>query len=520
MNKKKEGIDIEKYHWNYIEKFRKRLEKEGKEEKEIVKEVQEERGRIRDGHVERAKQGVEKWNAWAAGVKELLTKALENSLKGARLLKDDRREVELAIRNEYVIDFTVDKERNNLDVADFAYFNFPLMVNFSRVEFSGKADFSKAEFSAEADFFDVKFSGKADFSKAKFSGKADFNFATFVAVADFRGATFSAEAYFSGAEFYGEANFDIATFVAVADFSGAEFYGEATNFDDATFSGRVGFRDAIFNGVHKTISFENTQFEKQSSFTDVKFEPPKPPKDRLFRNQSLKDKALKDKGPFTIPVDFRDAYFHVVPLVDSFPSDLSQFIKANKRREKDKKQGKKDFYAISEVKFRVLKRMAEVNNNHLKATEFYACELYCQRRANNNNSKWSNYIYSWFSGYGLSFFRPFAIWWVLILSLAFAGQAGMDGKLRCSEIKRSNLERAVFYAAPSLSPIGNIYSSYQSEVRKRLYPKAKSETNSESNWDDGKLPTGVGIIRFFQSILSMTMLFFMGLALRNRFKIK
>ena len=40
---------------------------------------------------------------------------------------------------------------------------------------------------------------------------------------------------------------------------------------------------------------------------------------------------------FSIPVDFRNAYFHVAPLVDSFLSDLSQFIKANKHREQSKK---------------------------------------------------------------------------------------------------------------------------------------------------------------------------------------
>ena len=133
--------------------------------------------------------------------------------------------------------------------------------------------------------------------------------------------------------------------------------------------------------------------------------------------------------------------------------------------------------------------------------------------------KWSNYIYSGFSGYGLSFVRPFRRWVVILLAAVFV-QACVDGKLRYSERKDFNLERAAFYAVPSLSPITSIYSSYQSEVRKRLYPKAKSEINSESNWDDGKLPTLVGIIRFLQSVLSTIMLFLMLLALRNQFKIK
>ena len=467
MNEKIEKIDIKKYRINYLKK----LPKE-KREKETQK------------HIDRAVLGVVEWNDWAYRVEKEIKKRIKQMYpEGAS------EEEKLLIRNQYQIDFTAgqtaNEEDNTLDVVDFKGFNFPIRVDFSYVTFSDKAHFSYATFFSWAIFLGATFSGKAVFLNAKFF----------------------AEAFFAGATFSGQVDFNHATF------------------SDAVFFGGV-----IFNEEHQDISFAGAQFEKQSLFADVKFEAPK-------------SKDTKNKALFSIPVDFRQAYFQSTPLVDGFPSDLSQFIKANKDTEsqfikadkdKDKKAEQsteliKYFYTESESKFRRLKRLAEADNNHLKAAGFYACELYCQRRANHwlNWRNYSNYIYSWFSGYGLSFVKPFCIW-LVILVVAVVGQARVDKEITFKEItfkppsevieiikSVATDERTGFYIAPSFSPISSINWKYQSEVRKRLYPKNEAE-----NLAKGQMSTGIKIIRFLQSILSMVMLFLMLLALRNRFKIK
>ena len=627
MNENIEKIDMKKYRRDYLEKLSKRDRKD---------ETQE--------HIERAKKGVEVWNAWALKIETEINEEIEK--KHGKNASDEQK---LAIRNQYKIDFTGATKVNTLDVGDFAGFNFPIAVNFSGLTFSGEANFYHATFSGMANFYHATFSGEASFHTAKFSGEANFYHATFSGLAyfssakfsggaNFLGAKVSGLAYFTDATFSDRVNFSRVTFSDTADFKGVKFSREVdrystgyikqlpkekreketqehirrakkglnkwnawalrieteikqeikerypegasdwqkqdirnqyeidftagkkvntldvtnffgfhfpirVNFNDATFSswavfinakfsGIVGFINAKFSGLahfheatfsdkvnfshatfsglaifsgvifnggeHQYISFQGANFTSANSFADVKFEAPK-------------SKDTKNKVLFSMPVDFRNASFQSTPLVDSFPSDLSQFIKANKDKEQSTELIKY-FYTTSEAKFRRLKRLAEADNNHLKATEFYACELYCQRRASNNYlnwKNWSNYIYSWFSGYGLSFLKPF-VSWLVILVVAVVAQACVDGK----EPKFFD-ERTTFYAAPSFSPISSINWKYQSEVRERLYPKCEAE-----NIEKGQMPRFIQTIRFSQSILSMTMLFFMLLALRNRFKIK
>ncbi len=448
-------IDIRKYHRGYVHT--------------LSEEAQQ---TMRQEHLNRMQQGRAVWNAWAKQVLEAIEQAYPQNATEAE---------KLAIHNQYKIDFSgveFDEE------ADFSVFIFPIAADFAKATFSGRANFWEATFSGKAYFRQATFSGEAYFREATFSGEAYFGKATFSGKVDFWKATFSSEAYFSRATFSGEAYFNRATFSGVAIFGQATFSGVAV-FLYATFSGGAIFSWATFSGV--TV-FLGAQFQQQS----------------LFINMKLLDVAKE------IPCDFRQTYFHLPPLVDDFPSDVAQFIKANKSIERDK-----EFYKDCEAKFRALKQLAERNNHHQKTLEFYGCELYCQRQACGGWHKpknWVSYFYGLLSGYGLSLWRPTLLWLTVMFSSIYI-QAHYDDRISCCpETIHISWERLGFYVAPSMPPfVGK--PLYQKEVRHRLY---KNKVDKDLN---GQLPTFNRVVRFFQSLITFITLFLFGLALRNRFKI-
>jgi uncharacterized protein YjbI with pentapeptide repeats len=155
---------------------------------------------------------------------------------------------------------------------DFRRVTFCLWANFVGATLSRWADFDGATFSSGADFSLTTFSGSAAFSGAIFSNLADFQRASFHDHAGFSGATFSDQAIFSGAIFSKEANFQRARFHNHATFSGATFTGRA-DFSRVRFSGRASFSGAAFS---KDTLFVNAEMENPTWFEDAKFssEPP------------------------------------------------------------------------------------------------------------------------------------------------------------------------------------------------------------------------------------------------------
>jgi hypothetical protein len=138
---------------------------------------------------------------------------------------------------------------------------------FSTATFNSFALFSGATFSAAALFGNTTFSGTAMFADATFSGETSFSGATFSEAALFFGATFSGDALFGDATFSGETSFSRATFRGVAGFDSATFFGEA-QFNSATFSGFTYFSESTFGkaGSDERVSFADCQFQKPTSF--------------------------------------------------------------------------------------------------------------------------------------------------------------------------------------------------------------------------------------------------------------
>ncbi len=199
--------------------------------------------------------------------------------------------------------------------AEFSDTKFLGHTYFQNTYFSRNVNFGQAEFGIDAVFSATTFKGRADFSEALFKSTGDFRNASF-GNANFRDTTFSSKTSFEGAKFYGNAIFDWAnfkstelgyvlfkqteffdsasfkatkfpaeadfqksTFMGHTDFQSAQFQGGA-EFDSATFQGPCSFYKSEFRSslnvnnthFHRRVDFQRTTFEYLPDFRYVKFD--------------------------------------------------------------------------------------------------------------------------------------------------------------------------------------------------------------------------------------------------------
>jgi Pentapeptide repeats (9 copies) len=133
-------------------------------------------------------------------------------------------------------------------------------INFEGFEFGDEAKFARATFGDDATFELATFGNNADFQHARFGQGAKFNHATFGDGAIFELATFGNNADFQHATFGDGANFDGAAFG-----SGADFY-------NTVFKGHVGFAKKSGDNRFLSISFANARFNGEADFSGRTFE--------------------------------------------------------------------------------------------------------------------------------------------------------------------------------------------------------------------------------------------------------
>lgn len=122
-------------------------------------------------------------------------------------------------------------------------------------------------FSRDVELEKWVFRGFVSFSDATFDGVALFNSATFGGLAMFVSATFGGDAFFGSATFDGDARFGSATFGGVAEFTEATFGGPAW-FSAATFGGPAWFASATFVG---DADFSDGAFAGPADFRNARF---------------------------------------------------------------------------------------------------------------------------------------------------------------------------------------------------------------------------------------------------------
>ncbi|MCZ0928614.1 pentapeptide repeat-containing protein [Halomonas janggokensis] len=152
--------------------------------------------------------------------------------------------------------------------ADFDKAHFAYGANFQETHFSEGAFFPDAVFARGSNFKKAYFSELAEFQEAYFVGHANFQEAHFVDFADFKEANFAMRTDFQKARFNGNASFEKAHFNEAAHFQEVHFAGE-TNFQEADFADFANFQKVYFSG--DTV-FQKTHFNKQGVvFTDALF---------------------------------------------------------------------------------------------------------------------------------------------------------------------------------------------------------------------------------------------------------
>ncbi|NQY81901.1 MAG: hypothetical protein HRT36_02420 [Alphaproteobacteria bacterium] len=144
-------------------------------------------------------------------------------------------------------------------------------------------------------------------------------------------------------------------------------------------------------------------------------------------------------------------------------------------------------------RLRRLKEISEQNKDHGKALEFNALELQGERHYDNNKSWHGLFLESCFrifSNYGRSVFRPL----LFLIVLWF-----VCGSVYC--YFTGNIQSPLAFSARQMFPL--IASLREADF---------SEVYQNFDWC-------IKIMMFFQSILAFMLIFLVGLALRNRFRL-
>ena len=154
-------------------------------------------------------------------------------------------------------------------------------AQFKGATFKGTAQFARTAFGASVNFDDANFEGVADFTKASFGVGASFTRVTFSDELLFRRATLGGASSFVGAILKTRGQFDDVYFGPGAMFSGAVF-GDGTSFKGARLDNIASFEGAIFAGLASfesgnvgeeffAVDFSRAFFGGQVSFADRAF---------------------------------------------------------------------------------------------------------------------------------------------------------------------------------------------------------------------------------------------------------
>ncbi|WP_421701833.1 pentapeptide repeat-containing protein [Aliiroseovarius sp.] len=155
--------------------------------------------------------------------------------------------------------------------ANFHLACFDRTAKFNATEFHGGVSFRRTRFKASALFRDLMALHWAFFTKASFLGDSTFFRAKLSGEVSFKDSTFSREASFYGSTFLNGATFLRTTFCGSVDFDYSSFEHLAA-FYGASFSGFAYFGEATFGEFEACeVLFSESQFEKPTTFRNAHF---------------------------------------------------------------------------------------------------------------------------------------------------------------------------------------------------------------------------------------------------------
>lgn len=350
-------------------------------------------------------------------------------------------------------------------------------IRFDLLEFPGTTSFREAIFDSSDIFYGTKFSGWVYFDKAIFSGSASFLGTKFSKGASFNDATFSESTHFMIASFTGQTSFIRTTFNGEAVFTGTEF-GKETNFDNATFNGVATFVGATFGYVN----FSQATFKEAASFHSSVF------------NSAL----VQDGTIFEMVPDFQSTKINHHVSMDSLRVGFE-----GKRLLVFWEQGSDQKDA---PKYRRLKEMAILAQDHRQEQEFFALELKSMRGSRVNGvALYPGLLYETLSNFGRSLMRPmFGLLFTWVIFAMINISVSQDSHEIAPPVTRI-ASAAFIYSGAQIFPFISGTGDARSWALSQLY--------------DRGVPGFVHSLNILEGLLALVFLFLVGLALRNRFRI-
>jgi len=355
--------------------------------------------------------------------------------------------------------------------ASFSLATFTHPTRFYSATFSQDAQFNSATFTQVVNFSSATFAQSASFSSATFAQFADFTSATFTQYALFSSVTFAQVASFASSKFAHSAYFSFATFEQAADFSSATFE-QAADFSSATFSGFAYFRETRFGtdvrpDQRYVLTFSDAIFERPTSFREAEFK---------HRYPELDGTVFHDKTQFTAEGVF-------------WPQGSQP----------DPKQAKEACAVLRHV---VAKQSLPEDEGF-----FFRKEMRFAGRCGPKPARPLYWLYGLVSNYGHSVWRPVAGLAAVAILFFPAFQGCLPAEGYC--VVDPPAQRLLSWKDSAGLSLSNMFKFFGFQT---LYFR---EFLGDKNLSDG-----IKVAASVQTGLSFVLLFFLGLGLRSRFRLR
>ena len=335
---------------------------------------------------------------------------------------------------------------------------------FAACLFNEPVSFISAEFFVGAHFADSEFKRGVKFSKADFWWHADF----------------------VGTVFKGHTSFDNTVFETQADFAGSDFGKKKADFSNAVFKINALFRGTRFQG---RVIFFGSRFERYSEFASAEFQGLTDFSNTHFNGETIFANARFTKSPpwFFGATLSENTYWYDVDWPDaSFARSTRDDVRAYER----------------------LKLLMDSQKKTHDEQMFHRMELRCREVEDGPPKNWPSRLYGWVSNYGWSIKRPvLGLILSVILGWAFIG-IGFLFTGPCPASDGSDLGVGCCELALQLS-ISNTFGFL-----------GLSRTVLTSEYEVMESFTWFEFLAGFQFFLGPVLLFFLFLALRNRYRMR
>ncbi len=403
-------------------------------------------------------------------------------------------------------------KRVNFSIATFVEHS-----QFASSVFEGDANFAGARFALDAGFSHIKFKSEAIFSNAKFERLAHFGSVDFLGIANFSGIEFGRAAQFYGSTFGEEANFSSSNFRQVGTFVDASFRKEA-NFSIADFQWGASFQRcsfesyADFRGRGSVIDLDRppAAFANETIFSGAHFHRHADFRYRRFGPYERRRTDLSFANAiFDSPVTFEEAEFQLLmPNLTNATLPESTKLTANsknwprltpslleridqslglQKRTGEARQDPEILRASAATLRHAMARQMLPDEEHF----FFRREMWANTQIGSAVARTPYFLYEILSGFGSSIRRPavalFGIW--LLGAVTYYAHTAFGWW------------KATAYSFAVMFKFFGFQSTYFDGVAQEM-------------------SVNIQLFAAIQTVLAFILLFFLGLGLRTRFRLR